>query len=59
MQTPGDSKSRIQDIPIGARPKKRSTGIVGFNLLLDGGFPEGSLVMVYGSPLSGVDLAAQ
>ena len=38
--------------------KKRSTGIVGLNLLLDGGFPEGSLVMIYGLPLSGVDLAA-
>ncbi|MDD1704723.1 MAG: hypothetical protein LUP97_05825 [Methanoregula sp.] len=54
-----DPKSRIQEIPTGARPKKRPTGIVGLNLLLDGGFPEGSLVMVYGSPLSGVDLAAQ
>jgi len=41
------------------RAKKRSTGIVGLNLLLDGGFPEGSIIMIYGTPLSGVDLAAQ
>ena len=54
-----DTKSHIQDIPIGTRPKKRSTGIVGLNLLLDGGFPEGTLVMIYGTPLAGVDLAAQ
>ncbi|MEN6395174.1 MAG: ATPase domain-containing protein [Methanoregula sp.] len=50
--------SRIADIPITGRPKKRSTGIVGLNLLLDGGFPEGTIIMVYGTPLSGVDLAA-
>jgi KaiC/GvpD/RAD55 family RecA-like ATPase len=31
---------------------------VGLNLLLDGGFPEGTLIMVYGTPLAGVDLAA-
>ena len=53
-----DTDSRIVDIPITGRPKKRSTGIVGLNLLLDGGFPEGSIVMVYGTPLAGVDLAA-
>ncbi|MFA5236767.1 MAG: ATPase domain-containing protein [Methanoregula sp.] len=53
-----DTSSRIEDIPITARPKKRSTGIVGLNLLLDGGFPEGSIIMVYGTPLAGVDLAA-
>jgi KaiC/GvpD/RAD55 family RecA-like ATPase len=40
------------------RPKKRSTGITGLNLLLDGGFPQGTLIMVYGDPVSGVDLAA-
>jgi KaiC/GvpD/RAD55 family RecA-like ATPase len=53
-----DTKSRIQDIPISGRVKKRSTGIVGLNLLLDGGFPEGTLVMIYGTPVAGVDLAA-
>lgn len=53
-----DSSSRIEDVPITGRPKKRSTGIVGLNLLLDGGFPEGAVIMVYGTPLAGVDLAA-
>ena len=58
MAAPTDTKSRIQDIPISGKVKKRSTGIVGLNLLLDGGFPEGTLVMIYGTPLAGVDLAA-
>jgi KaiC/GvpD/RAD55 family RecA-like ATPase len=40
------------------RVKRRTTGIVGLNLLLDGGFPEGTLVMLYGSPVAGVDIAA-
>ena len=53
-----DTKSQIQDIAVSERPKKRSTGIVGLNLLLDGGFPIGTTVMVYGTPLAGVDLAA-
>jgi KaiC/GvpD/RAD55 family RecA-like ATPase len=53
-----DTRSRIEDIPITGTPKKRSTGIVGLNLLLDGGFPQGSVIMVYGTPLAGVDLAA-
>ncbi|MFZ1127514.1 RAD55 family ATPase [Methanoregula sp.] len=53
-----DTKSQIADVPVTGRPKKRSTGIVGLNLLLDGGFPEGSVIMVYGTPLAGVDLAA-
>jgi KaiC/GvpD/RAD55 family RecA-like ATPase len=39
--------------------KKRPTGIVGLNLLLDGGFPKGTLIMVYGSPVAGIDLAAK
>ena len=38
--------------------KKRATGIVGLNLLLDGGFPEGAVIMVYGTAITGVDLAA-
>lgn len=53
-----DTGSRIEDISITGKLKKRSTGIVGLNLLLDGGFPEGSIIMVYGTPLAGVDLAA-
>jgi KaiC/GvpD/RAD55 family RecA-like ATPase len=39
--------------------KKRPTGIVGLNLLLDGGFPQGTLIMVYGSPTAGIDIAAK
>ena len=53
-----DARSFIQDIPISGKTKKRTTGIVGLNLLLDGGFPAGTLVMIYGTPVSGVDLAA-
>jgi KaiC/GvpD/RAD55 family RecA-like ATPase len=53
-----ETKSRIANAPITGRPKKRSTGIVGLNLLLDGGFPEGTIIMMYGTPLAGVDLAA-
>ncbi|PKL69592.1 MAG: hypothetical protein CVV30_08550 [Methanomicrobiales archaeon HGW-Methanomicrobiales-1] len=54
-----DVKSRIQDIPFSGKVKKRTTGIVGLNLLLDGGFPEGTLIMIYGTPLAGVDLASK
>ncbi|MFA6226034.1 MAG: ATPase domain-containing protein [Methanoregula sp.] len=54
-----DVKSRIQDIPISGKVKKRTTGIVGLNLLLDGGYPEGTLIMIYGTPLAGVDLASK
>jgi KaiC/GvpD/RAD55 family RecA-like ATPase len=53
-----DTKSAIHDIPIEGRVKKRTTGIIGLNLLLDGGFPEGTLIMIYGTPVAGVDLAA-
>jgi KaiC/GvpD/RAD55 family RecA-like ATPase len=53
-----DTKSRIQDVPITGRVKRRSTGIVGLNLLLDGGYPEGTLIMIYGTPVAGIDLAA-
>ena len=53
-----DTKSVIQDIPISGKVKKRTTGIIGLNLLLDGGFPEGTLIMIYGTPVAGVDLAA-
>ena len=54
-----DTKSQIQDIPDIGKQKKRSTGIVGLNLLLDGGFPEGTIIMTYGTPIAGVDLAAK
>jgi KaiC/GvpD/RAD55 family RecA-like ATPase len=54
-----DVKSRIQDIPVSGKVKKRTTGIVGLNLLLDGGYPEGTLIMIYGTPLAGVDLASK
>jgi KaiC/GvpD/RAD55 family RecA-like ATPase len=54
-----DTKAKIVDVPISGKPKKRSTGIVGLNLLLDGGYPAGSIVMMYGTALSGVDIAAQ
>jgi KaiC/GvpD/RAD55 family RecA-like ATPase len=54
-----DTKSHIQDITDTGRQKKRSTGIVGLNLLLDGGFPEGTIIMIYGTPIAGVDLAAK
>lgn len=54
-----DTKSCIQDVPVSGRVKKRTTGIVGLNLLLDGGFPEGTLVMIYGTPVAGVDLSAK
>jgi len=54
-----DTKAQIVDVPPGGKPKKRSTGIVGLNLLLDGGYPAGSIVMMYGTALSGVDIAAQ
>jgi len=53
-----DTKSRIQDVPAIGQTKRRKTGIVGLNLLLDGGFPEGTLIMIYGTPVAGVDLAA-
>jgi KaiC/GvpD/RAD55 family RecA-like ATPase len=43
----------------GSRSGKRPTGIVGLNLLLDGGFPPGTLIMVYGSPTAGIDIAAK
>jgi KaiC/GvpD/RAD55 family RecA-like ATPase len=54
-----DVKGRNHDTPISGKVKKRTTGIVGLNLLLDGGFPEGTLIMIYGTPLAGVDLSAK
>ena len=54
-----DVKSHIQDASPGGRVRKRTTGIVGLNLLLDGGYPEGTLIMIYGTPVAGVDLSAK
>ena len=51
--------TKIEEISLSAKPKKRPTGIVGLNLLLDGGYPAGSIVMMYGTALSGVDIAAK
>jgi KaiC/GvpD/RAD55 family RecA-like ATPase len=42
-----------------AAVRKRPTGIVGLNILLEGGFNEGSLIMVHGTAVAGVDLAAR
>ncbi len=39
--------------------KKRSTGIAGLDLTLDGGFPIGTRIIVYGSVLSGLENLAR
>ena len=49
-------KNSIMDVPLSGNLKKRSTGIGGLNHLLEGGFPPGNLIMVYGSPLVGIEL---
>jgi KaiC/GvpD/RAD55 family RecA-like ATPase len=50
----------VAGIPaITGRARKRPTGIVGLNILLEGGFPEGTLIMVHGTAVAGVDLAAR
>jgi KaiC/GvpD/RAD55 family RecA-like ATPase len=54
-----DVKSRDHVTSASGKVKKRTTGIVGLNLLLDGGFPEGTLIMIYGTPVAGVDLSAK
>lgn len=61
---PTHPKTQPGEIPTGFSlsengSKKRPTGIVGLNLLLDGGFPRGTLIMVYGSPTAGIDIAAK
>lgn len=50
--------TRITEVTVIGRIKKRSTGIVGLNHILDGGYPPGNIIMVYGSPVAGVDLVA-
>ena len=42
-----------------AETSKRSTGIAGLDLALDGGFPPGARIIISGSPLSGLELLAQ
>jgi KaiC/GvpD/RAD55 family RecA-like ATPase len=62
--SPAHAEAHSRNIPTGfsfseSGSKKRPTGIVGLNLLLDGGFPKGTLIMVYGSPVAGIDIAAK
>jgi KaiC/GvpD/RAD55 family RecA-like ATPase len=62
--SPLQSGAQPRNIPGGfsfseSGSKKRPSGIVGLNLLLDGGFPKGTLIMVYGSPVAGIDIAAR
>ena len=38
---------------------KRSTGIAGLDLALDGGFPAGARIVISGSPLSGLEILAR
>jgi len=42
-----------------AKDNKRSTGIAGLDLTMDGGFPFGTAIVVLGSPLAGVDHMAR
>jgi KaiC/GvpD/RAD55 family RecA-like ATPase len=42
-----------------AHDNKRTTGVLGLDPALDGGFPKGTTIVVQGSPLSGVDLMAR
>ncbi|HOI59410.1 MULTISPECIES: ATPase domain-containing protein [unclassified Methanoculleus] len=42
-----------------ANTTRRSTGIAGLDLALDGGFPPGTRIIISGSPLSGLELLAQ
>ncbi len=42
-----------------AENSKRSTGIAGLDLALDGGFPTKTRIIISGSPLSGLELLAQ
>ncbi|MCK8518097.1 ATPase domain-containing protein [Methanoculleus sp. 7T] len=42
-----------------ANTTRRSTGIAGLDLALDGGFPPGNRIIIFGAPLSGLELLAQ
>jgi KaiC/GvpD/RAD55 family RecA-like ATPase len=39
--------------------QRRTTGVTGLDFPLEGGFPTGTSIIVYGHPLSGVDLMAK
>lgn len=54
-----DVRSRIADSSGTGAVKKRSTGITGLNLLLDGGVPQGTSILIYGSATSGIELMAR
>jgi KaiC/GvpD/RAD55 family RecA-like ATPase len=54
-----DVKPRNADDPGAGALKKRPTGVTGLNLLLDGGFPGGTSVLMYGSATSGIELFAR
>ncbi len=41
------------------KKERRTTGVSGLDFPLDGGFPVGTSIVVYGHPLSGVDLMAK
>lgn len=41
-----------------ASNSKRATGVLGLDPVLDGGYPPGTIIIVMGSPLSGVELLA-
>ena len=40
------------------REKQRSTGLVGLDLVLNGGIPKGTVIIVAGTPINGLDLFA-
>lgn len=41
------------------REKQRSTGLVGLDLVLNGGVPKGTVIIVAGTPTNGLDLFAR
>jgi KaiC/GvpD/RAD55 family RecA-like ATPase len=41
------------------REKQRSTGLVGLDLVLEGGIPKGTVIIVAGTPTNGLDLFAR
>ncbi|TAJ45720.1 RAD55 family ATPase [Methanofollis fontis] len=41
------------------REDRRSTGLVGLDLALEGGIPKGAVILVVGNPLNGLDLFAR
>ncbi len=58
--SPATGKTSLTEMSsVTGRVKKRPTGIVGLNLLLDGGFPEGTMIMIHGTAVAGLELAAR